>query len=174
VSPATAQSAFTDALVGAVAFYAPKLYCHFSNNINALVERLPHLQMNFANSILPAATFNFRPQVATFEHTDPCNIAYGLCDIHALGSFDPKAGGHLILFDIKVAIEFPSGSTVQIPSAVLWHGNAAVQPREMRLSFTQYFAGGLIRWVRYGFRSLADLRVQNPRLKQKLDEENGE
>jgi hypothetical protein len=130
--------------------------------------------MNFSNSILPAATFNFGPQVATFEHTDPRNIAYGLCDIHALGYFDPKAGGHLILFDIKVAIEFPSGSTIQISSAVLRHGNAAVQPGETRLSFTQYFAGGLIRWVRYGFRNLADLCVQNPHLKQKLDEENGE
>ncbi|KAG1787228.1 uncharacterized protein HD556DRAFT_1247140, partial [Suillus plorans] len=158
----------------ALAFYAPKLYRHFSHNIQALVERHSHLNMNFTNSIFPAATFNFGPQVATFEHTDPRNIAYGLCDIHALGSFDSKAGGHLIFFDLKVAVEFPSGSTAQIPSAILRHGNTAIQPRETRLSFTQYFSGGLIRWVRYGFRSLAELRVRDPHLKQKLDREDGE
>ncbi|KAG2063111.1 hypothetical protein BDR04DRAFT_1039141, partial [Suillus decipiens] len=158
----------------ALAFYAPKLYRHFSHNIQALVEHHPHLSMNFTNSIFPAATFNFGPQVTTFEHTDPRNIAYGLCDVHALGSFDPKAGGHLILFDLKIAVEFPSGSTAQIPSAILRHGNAAIQPGETRFSFTQYFAGGLIRWVRYGFRGLAELRVLDPHLKQRLDKEDGE
>lgn len=116
MSPATAQSAVTDVLADAVAFYTPKLYYHFDNNINALIERLPHLQINFSNSILLAATFNFRPLVTTFEHTDPRNIAYSLCNIYALGSFDPKAGSHLILFDIKVAIKCPSGSIFHIPS----------------------------------------------------------
>ncbi|KAG1742871.1 hypothetical protein EDB19DRAFT_1894853 [Suillus lakei] len=134
----------------ALAFYAPKLYRHFSHNVKALVERHPHLCMNFTNSIFLATTFNFRPQVATFEHTDPHNVAYGLCDIHALGSFDPKAGGHLILFDLKVVVELPSGSTAHI--------------LETQFSFTQYFAGSLIRW---------ELRVQDPCLMQKLDREVG-
>ncbi|KAG1855279.1 hypothetical protein F4604DRAFT_1932339 [Suillus subluteus] len=132
----------------ALAFYAPKLYRHFSHNITAL------------SPPLSTQTLATLPTV--------------LCDIHALGSFDPKAGGHLIFFDLKIAVEFPSGSTAQIPSAILRHGNAAVQPGETRFSFTQYFAGGLIRWVRYGFRSLTELRVQDPHLKKKLDKEDGE
>jgi hypothetical protein len=70
-----------------------------------------------------------------------------------LGKFDPCRGGHLILWDLKLVIEFPPGSTILIPSATLRHSNVAIQPGETRYSFTQYTAGGLFRWVDHGFQS---------------------
>lgn len=68
-----------------------------------------------------------------------------------MGNFDPRLGGHLVLWDLRLVIEFPPGSTILIPSAVLCHSNIAIRAGETRYSFTQYTAGGLFRWVDHGF-----------------------
>jgi hypothetical protein len=68
-----------------------------------------------------------------------------------LGPYDHKKGGHLVLFDIDKIIEFPPGSHILIPSAVMRHANTAIQPDERRVGLTQYAAGALFRWVDNGF-----------------------
>lgn len=97
------------------------------------------------------ATFNFGPQTCCLDHRDSGNLPFGWCAITALGDFDPKRGGHLVLWDLKVVIEFPPGSTIFIPSASLRHSNTTIAKGETRYSFTQYSAGGLFRWVDQGF-----------------------
>ncbi|KAJ7695268.1 hypothetical protein B0H14DRAFT_2650629 [Mycena olivaceomarginata] len=52
-------------------------------------------------------------------------------------------GGHLILWDAKLILEFPPGTTILIPSAAIYHSNIPVAPGEHRFSFTQYTAGGI-------------------------------
>ena len=52
-------------------------------------------------------------------HTDPGNLLFGWCAITTLGNFDPTLGGHLVLWDLKLVIEFPLGSTILIPSVTL-------------------------------------------------------
>lgn len=56
-----------------------------------------------------------------------------------------------MLWDLQLVIEFPPGSTILLPSAVIRHSNTAIQNGEERYSFTQYTAGGLFRWVDHGF-----------------------
>lgn len=75
----------------------------------------------------------------------------------ALGSYDYTKGGHLALLSLKRVIQFPPGSTILIPSGCLDHGNTPIQDGEVRLSIAQYAAGGLFRWVAYGFRSAKSL-----------------
>jgi hypothetical protein len=48
-------------------------------------------------------------------------------------------------------IDFPPGSTILIPSAVVRHSNTTIQASETPYLFTQYAAGGLFRWVRNGY-----------------------
>lgn len=55
------------------------------------------------------------------------------------------------MFDINTVVEFPSGSTILIPSSVMRHGNTPVRAGETRVSMTQYAAGALFRWVDNGF-----------------------
>jgi hypothetical protein len=62
-------------------------------------------------------------------------------------------GGHLILWDLKLVIESPPGSTIIIPSGALRHSNIAIRTGESRYSFTQYTAGGLFRWVDHGYQT---------------------
>lgn len=113
------------------------------------------------------------PQVRCFKHRDVRNVPYGWCAITAMGTFDPKKGGHLVLWEPKLILEFPPGSTLLIPSATITHSNVPISPQETRTSFTQYCSGGLFRWVDNGGRSDGELRVQDPALFDELGRKKG-
>ena len=133
--------------------YAPKLYDEYHCLLSALFDHDATLIHNFDKSIFTASTFNLGPNTITLDHTDAANVAHGLCAITALGNYDYTLGGHMVLFDLGLIIEFPPGATILIPSAVFRHGNTPIQPGETRMSFTQFVAGGLFRWVKYGFKT---------------------
>ncbi|KAF6751275.1 hypothetical protein DFP72DRAFT_991360 [Ephemerocybe angulata] len=135
----------------AFAFLNPKLFQRYTQVINSLFESQPNLVRNFSNSTFPAASFNCGPASVSFDHHDFNNLSFGPCALTPLGNFDYKLGGHLILFELKLVLEFPPGTTVLLPSAALRHGNTAIQPGEDRMSIAQYGAGGLFRWSAYGF-----------------------
>lgn len=90
-------------------------------------------------------------------HQDSANPAAGMCALTAFGTYNYKLGGHLILYDLKMIVEFPPGSTILLPSATLRHANTPIQGEEHRYSLAQFCAGALIRWVKYGFRTYASL-----------------
>jgi hypothetical protein len=123
--------------------------------MDRLHEWNPALLRNFPAdvSVFAAATFNFGPRTITFPHLDFANLAWGWCVITALGDFDPDRGGHLILWDLKLIIRFPPGSTILIPSALIRHSNTSIQAHETRFSFTQYTSAGIFRFVDNGFKS---------------------
>lgn len=155
-SPAVQRiAAFGDA---AFQLWAPRLYSHYREHVESMHRALPHLSRNFQRSIFSCATFNFGPNVQTFAHRDTLNLAYGWCSITALGRFDHTKGGHLVLWDARVIIEFPAGSTILVPSSAILHSNIAVQQDEERASFTQYCAGGIFRWVDNGCRTKAEFQ----------------
>ncbi|KAE9383496.1 hypothetical protein BT96DRAFT_843774, partial [Gymnopus androsaceus JB14] len=97
---------------------------------------------NFKNlSVFAAAAFNFGGNVGTFKHRDALNWAFGWCTIMALGQFDPTRSAQLILWELRLVIDFPHAATALIPSAVVTHSNTAVAEGDERGSFTQYTAG---------------------------------
>jgi hypothetical protein len=108
------------------------------------------LQPAFSGSVFACAAINFPPDAVSNPHRDHLNLAYGWCSITPLGHFDHKAGAHLVLPELKLAIEFPAGSTVFIPSAAFTHYNTTIQDGEVRGSITQFSAGGIFRWTAYG------------------------
>ncbi|KAH9848279.1 hypothetical protein C2E23DRAFT_739954, partial [Lenzites betulinus] len=133
--------------------FAPRLYEYYASTMCDLVAHDEELQPNFKKGVFGAATFNLGPRVATYLHTDHLNLPAGWCAITALGHFNSKEGGHLLLWDLKLMAEFPPGALILIPSAILRHSNTVVGPAEQRYSFTQYSAGGLFRWVECGYKS---------------------
>lgn len=133
--------------------FAPRLHAYYADTLKKLCDRDPTLRANFEKGVFGGATFNLGPQVATRPHTDYLNLPAGWCAVTAIGRFDPKSGGHLILWDFNLMVEFPPGALVLIPSAIVRHSNTTIKPGETRSSFTQYSAGGLFRWVECGFRS---------------------
>ncbi|KAI0665414.1 hypothetical protein C8Q78DRAFT_986567 [Trametes maxima] len=146
----------------AYSLYAPNVHRSTCASLRKLCKKHPTLRFNFPNSMFPAATFNFGPGAVCVEHVDCMNDACNWCHIAALGSFDPDHGGHFVLFDFKLVIRFPPGSSILIPSSIVCHANMSIRPGESRMSMTQYCAGGLMRWVETGFRTLGDFYSQDP------------
>ncbi|KAI0685212.1 hypothetical protein C8T65DRAFT_592686 [Cerioporus squamosus] len=139
--------------------FAPELHKHYHKNFNNILKSDPTLRRPFDNSVFAAATFKLGGRVATKIHLDHLNHTTGWCAVVALGDFDPKTGGHLVLWDLRIAVEFPPGAVIFIPSAILRHSNIPVAEHETRMSFTQFTAGGLFRWEECGFRSQKDFEA---------------
>ncbi|KJA27427.1 hypothetical protein HYPSUDRAFT_131007 [Hypholoma sublateritium FD-334 SS-4] len=147
----------------AFATWAPELYLYYKEHVDGLFAEMPRLRRIFGGkSVFTCAAFNFGPRVCTQGHRDQLNLSFGWCGIQAIGRFDPRRGGHMVIDEIKKVIEFPAGSLLLIPSATLTHRNIPVREHEIRMSFTQYCAGGIFRFVDNGFRTEADLLAQDP------------
>ncbi|KAJ7605702.1 hypothetical protein DFH06DRAFT_1275570 [Mycena polygramma] len=142
-----------------LANWAPNLFSFYVDYMGRFHRHYPDLHRPFRNGIFSACTFNLGPRTCALGHRDFVNFALGWCPIVAFGDFDYKKGGHLILWDCKLIIEFPPGCTILIPSAAVFHSNIPIAPHEHRYSFTQYTAGGLFRWVEHGFKSEEDYFV---------------
>lgn len=132
---------------------APLIAQRYEAAYDALLEANTTLPRTFPNCVFPAATVNIGPRTVTSPHRDTQNYAGGWCAITALGDFDYVKGGHLILWSLGIALEFPAGSTVMIPSALIMHSNVPIAVQETRYSFTNYFAGQLLHWVDNGHAS---------------------
>ncbi|KAJ7120587.1 hypothetical protein C8R43DRAFT_900672, partial [Mycena crocata] len=139
------------------AIYAPKLYRYYCRILKALFQRHPDLVHLSPNSIFPAATFNCGPDAFTFDHCDMHNLAHGFCGVTSGGEFNHKRGGHMYLKQLRLVIEFPSSSSMLIPSGCVNHGNTPIEAGETRHSITQYAAGGLFRWAAHGFQTVKAL-----------------
>ncbi|KAF8176653.1 hypothetical protein K438DRAFT_1908668 [Mycena galopus ATCC 62051] len=137
----------------AFALWAPRLYAHYRGHDAALRHRHPHLRRPFERSVFFCAAVNFGPNVWTFRHRDVLNLAFGWCAVQALGNFDATKGGHLVLWDLELVVEFPAGALILLPSATIAHSNVPVQPGEERASFTQFSAGGIFRYIDNGFQT---------------------
>lgn len=131
--------------------YAFNLHTFCKARLAELEQWDQQLQRPFKDTAFSTMTFNFGPDVCTVPHKDLKNLSFGWCSITSFGKFDAKKGGHLILWDLDIAIEFPPHSTIFIPSAILEHSNTAIQEDESRMSITQYNSAGIFRWIAYGF-----------------------
>ncbi|KAI0677450.1 hypothetical protein C8Q78DRAFT_1065988 [Trametes maxima] len=145
-----------------LATYAPLAHANMSSKLRQLNAQHPSIHFNFGCSIFPAASFNFGPSAVCFPHADAANDPCNWCHIVPFGQFDPKKGGQLVIFEAKLVIEFPPGSNALLPSAIFTHANVPIQPHEQRQSFTQYCAGGLLRWVECGFRTVGTFKACDP------------
>ncbi|KAJ6455996.1 hypothetical protein DFH09DRAFT_925558 [Mycena vulgaris] len=133
--------------------WSPHLYDYYVINMQAFYACNTHLKRPFINGIWSACTFNLGPQTCALGHRDFANLSFGWCAISSVGDFDYTMGGHLILWDCRLILEFPPGTTILIPSATIFHSNIPICAGERRYSFTQYTAGGLFRWVQHGFKT---------------------
>lgn len=137
---------FTRACVQA---YAPDLYNFVMGVLESTRDGDETLRYPFKKHPFSAITLNIGPDVITIPHTDWLDLVGGWCSVTSLGNYDPTKGGHLILWDLNLAIEFPPYSTIFFPSALLRHSNTEIQEGERRSSITQYNSSGLFRWVAF-------------------------
>ncbi|EJD38756.1 hypothetical protein AURDEDRAFT_39960, partial [Auricularia subglabra TFB-10046 SS5] len=97
-----------------------------------------------------AHTLNLGPQVRCILHRDSQNWVEGPCPIIIIGEFDHTVSGQFIIEEAKVALELRSGDIMILLSSLLTHGNTPLREGEVRLSWTCWMAGGLVRWLAAG------------------------
>ncbi|KAJ7870832.1 hypothetical protein B0H14DRAFT_3439925 [Mycena olivaceomarginata] len=76
--------------------------------------------------------------------------------------FDPTKGGHLVLWDLKLVVEFPPGALILIPSATLLHSNIPVQPSDTAFPSRNSPLVDLFRYVDDGYRTEGELAEEDP------------
>lgn len=150
---------FPNAHLSAAAFrlWAPRLHGYYIDYNKRLGLNRP-----FPKSVFSCASFNFGKSVWTFKHRDVRNLPFGWCGVESMGLFDATKGGHLVLWDVKLVIEFPAGALILLPSATIAHSNIPVQDGDERISFTQFTAGDLFRYVDNGFRTQGEVVAADP------------
>ncbi|KAJ6562525.1 hypothetical protein B0H19DRAFT_942775, partial [Mycena capillaripes] len=127
----------------------PRLHKYYCTQNTKLRKHFPHLPRIFPHSIFLCAAFNFGPNVWTFRHRDVQNVPFRWCAVQSAGKSDATKGGHLVLWELKLVIEFPAGALILLTSATITHSNVLVQEGDTRILFTQFTAGALTRWVSY-------------------------
>ncbi|THV01341.1 hypothetical protein K435DRAFT_655477, partial [Dendrothele bispora CBS 962.96] len=155
----------------AFAHWSPRLFDYYREVTKQLKAHDPSLFFNFSNSVFCCATYNFGPQTVALEHLDHLNYIAGWCGITALGHFDSKKGGHIVLWDLKLVLEFPPGWTILIPSSYIRHSNTCISPGETRYSFTQYTAGSIFRYVQDGFQMRTQMTKEDRKEAEKKQRE---
>lgn len=124
-----------------------------ANKVYTQIQRRRNSR-NWPHTPWAAATFNFGPQTVCAKHLDSKNLVVGWCAVTALGNFNHKKGGHLVLWELGLVVEFPAGSTILIPSAAIHHSNTPIGEGENRQSFTQCTAGSIFRYVDSGYQTV--------------------
>lgn len=70
------------------------------------------LHWNFSGSVYSATTVNFGPRTLTHDHVDSANFAPGWCRVRPYGKYDFRRGGHLVFWDLGIAVQFPAGTSI--------------------------------------------------------------
>ncbi|KAF7372463.1 hypothetical protein MVEN_00107900 [Mycena venus] len=102
-------------VTGLFANWALKLFDLYVDYMGEFYSHHTNLRRPFVNSIWSACTFNLGPYMCALGHRDFANLVFGWCAITAFGLFDWKRGGHLILWDCKLILEFPPSCTHSHP-----------------------------------------------------------
>jgi hypothetical protein len=161
-------------LAAAFKLWSPDVYDEVHSALTQICNRDAKLKKNWDSNAYPCAAFNFGPEVRCKPHKDSGNSPKTLCAIQAVGCYDAAKGGHLYIRELQLLIQFPAGSTILIPSALLTHANTPVAKGEVRLSFTQFVPGGLFRYVDNGFKTEKQLKRKSRReYREKVAEKAG-
>ncbi|TFY66040.1 hypothetical protein EVG20_g5049 [Dentipellis fragilis] len=138
-----------------MASYFPKVYAHLHEAMQALANKQPELKQNFRGSIYPSITFNLGPKTECIDHNDCGNAPDVPCTVTSLGDFNADDGGDVYLWDLRLCIRFPAGSTILLSSAGMRHGNHPNRPRGNTVTPSRSTA-----WVGYSGGCILDSALQ--------------
>lgn len=130
--------------------FNPRMHLLYKHVRAATSAQFPDLVWNHDTLPFSTTTFNVGGNAVCYDHIDDLDFAGGWGNLRAFKNFDHKKGGHLVFWDLGIAIEFPAGAEIWFPTALLLHSNTRIGKHETRYSVTSYSSAGLFRWVYRG------------------------
>lgn len=137
--------------------WAPDLFTEYKACHDDYCRRRPDLRTLFHTLPFAAVTANFGPQTVCDPHRDSQDLVWGWCVVWTLGTYDFEMGGHLVLHEAKLILEYAPGDIIFMPSGCILHENIPIQPGEERYSLTFYSAGQLFQYRDCGWRTVKKL-----------------
>jgi hypothetical protein len=102
------------------------------------------------HSIFSAATIQFGSKA--LKPLDD-ERAWGWTAFTSLGTYNPDYGGHMILWDLRLLIRFPPGTTILIPRALVRYSFVKIAAHETRYCLMQYTPAPIFGFCSNGGRS---------------------
>lgn len=131
--------------------FFPSLYSYYDATMESACTLSPECKFMVKDLPFTSFTLNVGKQCVCNVHIDGLNMVAGLCMVIPLGTFNHEDEGHLIMHELKMVFELPSGSIVLFPSAIITHENVGISPGKERQAFTAYTAAATFQWVHEGF-----------------------
>lgn len=147
-SPNVANLSF---FAGVFAKYFPDLFDYYDTTMESACTLSPACEYLVKDLPFTSFTLNVGKQSVCNVHVDALNMVAGLCMVIPLGTFDHEKEGHLILHELKLVLELPSGSIILFPSAIISHENVGISPEKERQAFTAYTAASTFQWAHEAF-----------------------
>ncbi|KAJ7607458.1 hypothetical protein DFH06DRAFT_1018547, partial [Mycena polygramma] len=138
--------------------FAPRLYSHLDQTKDAVLENEWDLRDNCYGGAFPAMEF-FLGSGESPPRLDDLDMPWAWRALTALGDYNPRWGGELILWEEKKVIKFPPGSMFLFPGCFIRYSFTQVREGEAQYTFGQYAHCGLFRYVESGFRSEAEFEA---------------
>lgn len=128
--------------IGVFKTWFPKKHARYEECQKGHLHRNPSLHPP-SDSTFCAITVNLGPQSVTKFHKDGGDFGTGIGGNTALGPFDGKKGGHLVLHEAKLVVQLLPGETLLFPTAMFTHENIGIGAEEERFSLATYTPGGM-------------------------------
>lgn len=125
-----------------------RLYQHVRLAINSQFG--DSVRWNFETLPFSTTTINLGPKTICFDHVDHEDFSKGWAVLKTFGNYDHKKGGHIVFWELGIAIEMPPGAEIWFPSALFVHSNTSIAEHEHRYSVTSYSGAGIFQWVYRG------------------------
>ncbi|KAE9384834.1 hypothetical protein BT96DRAFT_960843 [Gymnopus androsaceus JB14] len=139
--------------------FFPQIHRLLSNLHHHLSTNNPALKTIFPGVGFAACHLNLG-RARTKLHNDLKNIFFAVCGVGAFGPFNHKTGAHLIMWELGIVVEFPSGCGFLFPSATVSHANVPIGPDESRHSAAFFTSSGNLRYFHNGFMTDKEFRAR--------------
>ncbi|KAJ7653364.1 hypothetical protein DFH06DRAFT_994472, partial [Mycena polygramma] len=131
--------------------FAPRLYNYTEHATDLIFKYDPNLRREF-EGIFPAAEFDLG-ELGSAPRLQDRDLLQGWRAVTALGTYNSRHGGDIVLWDEGWIIRFPPGFTILFPAALMRYSFVDVLPGEKQYTFSQYTPAGLHRYITNGYRS---------------------
>jgi hypothetical protein len=154
-----ASSAFTH-------IHFAALYCDFAPRLHSHVEKVKYCVLGHdwtLRDTYPGAFHASEWFLRSDEsppRLDDLEMLWGWRALTALGNYNARWGGELILWEEKKVIAFPVGATFLFPAAFTRYSFTQVRAGEQQFGFAQYSQAGSFRHIENGFRNEAAFETQ--------------
>ncbi|KAJ7909217.1 hypothetical protein B0H13DRAFT_1877968 [Mycena leptocephala] len=106
--------------------FAPKIYAYTENSTDLIYKFDEDLRRELPG-VFPAAEFDLG-ELGSAPRLQDKDVLHGWRALTALGTYDSRYGGDIILWDDGFVLRFPPGATFLFPAALMRYSFVEVQP----------------------------------------------